>query len=88
MNYRIEVSQPARNEIKSLAGYVRAQARELISGLAKNPHPPRAKELRDKPNIYRICLRLIGESPMKLTMGSSAFVSCECVEKRKWITKA
>ena len=56
MNYRIEVSQPARNEIKSLAGYVRAQARELIRGLAENPRPPRAKELRGKPSIYRIWL--------------------------------
>ncbi len=56
MNYRIEVSRPAQSEIKSLAGHVRAQARELIGGLAEDPRPPRAKELRGKPNIFRIWL--------------------------------
>ena len=54
MNYRIKVSSEARKEIKSLPGYVRAQARQLIRALGNNPRPARAKELRDKPNIYRI----------------------------------
>ena len=56
MNYRIKVSPEARKEIKSLPGYVRAQARQLIRALGNNPRPARAKELRDKPNIYRIWL--------------------------------
>jgi len=39
-----------------LPGYARAQARQLIRALGDNPRPSRAKELRDKPNIYRIWL--------------------------------
>lgn len=56
MNYRIEVVPPAQREIKDLPGYVRAQARELIRGLATDPRPHRARELRDKPGFYRIWL--------------------------------
>ncbi len=56
MSYRIEVPPPARKEIKALSGNVRAQARQLIAKLGQNPRPTRAKELRDKPNIYRIWL--------------------------------
>jgi mRNA-degrading endonuclease RelE of RelBE toxin-antitoxin system len=56
MSYRIEVSPPAQQEIKSLPGYVRSQARKLIRDLAETPRPARSKELRDKPNIYRIWL--------------------------------
>lgn len=56
VNYRIEVSPEARQEIRALAGHVRAQARQLIRALGENPRPPRAKELRGKPNIYRIWL--------------------------------
>lgn len=56
MDYSIDLSTPAKQEIRDLPGYVRTQARQLINELAKNPRPPRAKELRDKPNIYRIWL--------------------------------
>ena len=56
MSYQIEISPEARKEIRALAGYVRAQARQLLEALAENPRPPRAKELRGKPNIYRIWL--------------------------------
>jgi mRNA-degrading endonuclease RelE of RelBE toxin-antitoxin system len=56
VNYQIEVSPDARQEILSLPGHVRAQARQLIKELGKNPFPPRAKELQNKPNIYRIWL--------------------------------
>ena len=56
MSYRIEVSPEARKEIKALPGHVRAQARKLVGALAGHPRPPRAKELRGKPNIYRIWL--------------------------------
>lgn len=56
MSYQLEVLPPARKEIETLPGYVRAQARRLIRGLGENPRPARAKELRDKPNIYRIWL--------------------------------
>ena len=56
MDYHIDLSTPAKQEIRDLPGYVRALARQLINELAKNPRPPRSKELRDKPNIYRIWL--------------------------------
>lgn len=56
MRYQIEISSSAQKEIGSLPGYVRAQALKLIDSLGENPKPSRAKELRDKRNIYRIWL--------------------------------
>jgi mRNA interferase RelE/StbE len=56
VSYRVEVPPPVQNEIKALPGYVRAQARQTIRELGKNPRPSRAKELDEKPNIYRIWL--------------------------------
>ena len=56
MSYRLDVTRDARGEIKALPGYVRAQARKLIQALGFDPRPPRAKELRGKPNVYRIWL--------------------------------
>ncbi len=56
MSYQIDIPTPARIEIASLPGYIRAQARTLIRGFRDNPRPARAKELRGKPGIYRIWL--------------------------------
>jgi mRNA-degrading endonuclease RelE of RelBE toxin-antitoxin system len=56
VNYDLEISPPARKEIKELAGHVRAQALGLIEGLISSPLPSGAKELRGKPNIYRLWL--------------------------------
>lgn len=56
MSYRIEIARSVQKEVKELPGYVRTQAYQLIDELGKNPRPARAKELRDKPNIYRIWL--------------------------------
>jgi mRNA-degrading endonuclease RelE of RelBE toxin-antitoxin system len=56
VGYQIEVSPSAQKEIKALPGYARTQARQLIRGLGETPRPSRAKELRGKPNIYRIWL--------------------------------
>ncbi len=56
MSYRIEISPSARQEIRALPGHVRAQALRLIDELAKNPRPPRAKELDGLQNIFRIWL--------------------------------
>ena len=56
MNYRIEISPTARQEIRALPGYVRAQAIQLIDEIGRNPKPPRAKELRASAGIYRIWL--------------------------------
>ena len=56
MNYRIELSPTARQEIRALPARVRAQALQLIDELGRNPRPARAKELRDRQNIFRIWL--------------------------------
>ncbi len=56
MNYWVEISPDAQKEIAALPGYVRAPALKLLHSLMENPRPPRAKELRDKPNIYRLWL--------------------------------
>ena len=56
MSYQVEIARPAQIEIKALPGHVRAQARQLINSLKEIPRPTRAKQLRDKPNIYRLWL--------------------------------
>lgn len=56
MSYRIEVSPSARQEIRSLPGYVRARALQLIDELRENPRPARSKELEDRKDIFRIWL--------------------------------
>jgi len=56
VSYQIELHREALAELKALPASVRAQAIALIDLLAATPRPPRAKELRDKPGIYRIWL--------------------------------
>jgi mRNA-degrading endonuclease RelE of RelBE toxin-antitoxin system len=56
VSYRIKIDQEAEQEIRALPAYVRAQARQLVPALAQNPRPHRAKELRGKPDIYRVWL--------------------------------
>jgi mRNA-degrading endonuclease RelE of RelBE toxin-antitoxin system len=56
VSYRTKVLESAQQEIRALPGYVRAQAYRLLDQLQQNPRPPRAKELRDKPGIYRLWL--------------------------------
>lgn len=56
MSFRTEITPPARAEVRELSGYLRAQALKIIAALGKEPRPPRARELRGKPNIYRIWL--------------------------------
>lgn len=54
MSYRIEIEPPARQEIRSLPGYMRAQAETLVDVLTDDPRPPRVKELPGLPGIYRL----------------------------------
>ncbi len=56
MSYRTELTPPAKAEIRALSGYLRSQALKLVAALAEEPRPPRAQELRGKPNIFRIWL--------------------------------
>ncbi len=53
MSCRIEISPVARQEIRALPAYVRAQAIQLIEELARDPRPARAKELQERENIFR-----------------------------------
>ena len=56
MSYRIDFRRKALSELKALPGHVRAEARRAIRALEKEPRPSRARELRGKPNIYRLWL--------------------------------
>jgi len=56
VNCRIEISPAARQEIRALPAYVRAQAIQIMEELGRDPRPARAKELQDRENIFRIWL--------------------------------
>lgn len=56
MNYQVKLTSLARKEVQELPTYVRAQALQSFKTLSSNPHPPRSKELRGKPGIFRIWL--------------------------------
>jgi mRNA interferase RelE/StbE len=56
VSYRTDLTPPAKAEIRALPGTLRSQALKLIAALAEEPRPPRARELRGKPNIFRIWL--------------------------------
>jgi mRNA interferase RelE/StbE len=54
VSYRIEIRREALRELKDLPAYVRAEALQRIDGLQENPRPARAKQLRDKPGLFRL----------------------------------
>lgn len=54
--YAVELTPAAQKDLKALPGHVRPQALALLTGLASEPRPKRAKELRGKSDIYRIWL--------------------------------
>ncbi len=56
MNYHIKTAPEAQKELKTLPGYVRAQAYQIIDALETDPRPPGSKELRGKPGFYRLWL--------------------------------
>lgn len=56
MSYQTKIAPEAKKELRALPAYVRAQAYQLIDTLETTPRPPRAKELRGKPGIYRLWL--------------------------------
>ena len=56
VSYQIDYRRKALRELKALPGHVRAEARQAIRALEKEPRPSRAKELRGKPDIYRLWL--------------------------------
>jgi mRNA interferase RelE/StbE len=54
--YRIRTAPEVQKELKTLPGYVRAQAHQVIESLATTPRPNNAKELRGNPGNYRLWL--------------------------------
>jgi mRNA-degrading endonuclease RelE of RelBE toxin-antitoxin system len=54
VSYQIELEPSVHAELRRLPGYVRAQAITVIDQLGIDPRSTRAKELRDKPGIFRI----------------------------------
>ena len=54
--YRLRISEIAEWEIRRLPGHVKQRARRIINGLADNPRPIDAKELRGRAGRYRIRL--------------------------------
>ena len=57
MRYRLSTTAQARSELRNLPGHVRQIAMRIVNGLADNPRPPEARELREKPGRYRIGLQ-------------------------------
>ncbi|HJW89025.1 MAG TPA: type II toxin-antitoxin system RelE/ParE family toxin [Anaerolineales bacterium] len=56
MPYRIRLTRLARLAVRRLPGNLRQRARRMIDGLANEPRPTNAKELRDEPGLYRMRL--------------------------------
>jgi mRNA interferase RelE/StbE len=54
--YRLSYTDAARQALKTLPGNYRQRIRNLIESLSTIPRPPKAKELRDLPNRYRLRL--------------------------------
>lgn len=54
--YQLEIPKPVRRQIESLPSQYRQRIKVLIAGLATNPRPPNAKELRNTNDRYRIRL--------------------------------
>jgi mRNA interferase RelE/StbE len=54
--YRLSYTDAARQALKTLPGNYRQRIRNLIESLSIIPRPPKAKELRDLPNRYRLRL--------------------------------
>ncbi len=54
MPYRIRYTEQAKGDLRGVPGNDRQRIRRLIESLAATPRPGRAKELRERPNRYRI----------------------------------
>ncbi len=54
MRYKIEITDAAKKDIRSLPGNIRHRIRKIINALSENARPVGAKELRGLPEHYRI----------------------------------
>ena len=53
MQYRLEYSEEAKRALRTAPGFYRQRFRRAIEGLASNPRPANAEELRE-PGYYKI----------------------------------
>jgi mRNA-degrading endonuclease RelE of RelBE toxin-antitoxin system len=56
VSYRVRFSDEAKRALADLPGRYRQRARRTIEGLASQPRPAAAKELRGRPGVYRLYL--------------------------------
>ncbi len=56
MDYRIDLSPEAQRDFRQLPAHVKAQALQLLRLIGQTPRSSRAKELRDRPGLFRIWL--------------------------------
>jgi mRNA-degrading endonuclease RelE of RelBE toxin-antitoxin system len=52
--YRLRYSDAARRDLAEVPGNYRQRMRRTIEALARQPRPPNAKELRQRPGRYGI----------------------------------
>jgi mRNA-degrading endonuclease RelE of RelBE toxin-antitoxin system len=55
-SYHLSYDRELKRQVNSLPGKIRQEARHRIAGLADNPRPVEAIELRGYPNVYRMWL--------------------------------
>ena len=54
MAYQIRYTEAAKRDLRTLPGNYRQRVHRLIESLPATPRPRSAKELRDRPNRFRI----------------------------------
>lgn len=56
MSYALRYTEETRRALKTLPGFYRQRAKQLLEALAQDPYPPRSKLLRDATDLYRLRL--------------------------------
>lgn len=56
MSYRLRYTEETRRSLKTLPGFYRQRARQVIENLVQDPCPPRIKLSRDTTGIERLML--------------------------------
>lgn len=83
MNYRLDVSPTAQDEIKRLPGHVRRRVRRAIKDFAANPRPPHSKRLAfNLPDAEPRRLRLEHWRIIYVVIGDIQLVAVVAVRRR------
>ena len=82
MSYQTRFRREALKELKRLPAHVRAEALEKIEGLAEEPWPARAKELRGKPGFFRLWVAASWRLVYRVDRGDGTYTKKrECTPK-------